>query len=134
MASSESLPAPQVRGGATRPRVVPAPLPRRPVAGGWGHDPPGHTPTTALVAATGYAALHVLLFVPVVVVFVLVKVSAALVVVWVGVLLLAVCSRRCAPWSAYTGRSRGDARHTSRCAVPTPAGRPRAACSAPPTR
>ncbi len=40
-------------------------------------------------AATGYAALHLLLFVPVVVVFVLVKVSAVLVVVWVGVLLLA---------------------------------------------
>ncbi|MCX6398672.1 MAG: sensor domain-containing protein [Propionibacteriales bacterium] len=40
-------------------------------------------------AATGYAALHVLLFAPVVVVFVLVNVSAVLVVVWVGVLLLA---------------------------------------------
>ena len=40
-------------------------------------------------AATGLAVLHVLLFVPVVVTFVLVKVSAVLVVVWVGVLLLA---------------------------------------------
>jgi len=39
-------------------------------------------------AVTGYAALHVLLFVPVVVTFVLVKVSAILVVVWVGILLL----------------------------------------------
>lgn len=40
-------------------------------------------------AATGLAALHVLLFPVVVVTFVLVKVSAALVVVWLGVLLLA---------------------------------------------
>lgn len=40
-------------------------------------------------AVTGYAALHVLLFVPVVVTFVLVVVSAALVVVWLGVVLLA---------------------------------------------
>lgn len=40
-------------------------------------------------AATGLAALHVLLFPVVVVTFVVVKVSAALVVVWLGVLLLA---------------------------------------------
>lgn len=40
-------------------------------------------------AVTGYAALQVLLFVPVLVTFVLVVVSAALVVVWLGVLLLA---------------------------------------------
>ncbi|WP_408897583.1 sensor histidine kinase [Nocardioides sp. R1-1] len=52
----------------------PEPLPAPP-AGRW--------------AATGYAALHVLLFVPVVLTFVLVKVSAVLVVVWVGILLLA---------------------------------------------
>ncbi|WP_161605376.1 sensor histidine kinase [Pimelobacter simplex] len=37
---------------------------------------------------TGYAALHVLLFVPVVVTFVLVVVSAVLVAVWVGIALL----------------------------------------------
>lgn len=41
-------------------------------------------------AATGYAALHVLLFALVVVCFVLVVVSAVLVVVWVGVVLLAL--------------------------------------------
>ena len=40
-------------------------------------------------AATGFAVLHVLLFVPVVLTFVLVTVSAVLVVVWLGVLLLA---------------------------------------------
>lgn len=39
--------------------------------------------------ATGYAALHVLLFAPLLVVLVLTLVSAALVVVWVGVVLLA---------------------------------------------
>ncbi|GAA1513239.1 sensor histidine kinase [Nocardioides humi] len=38
---------------------------------------------------TGYAALHVLLFAPIVVTFVLVVVSSVLVVVWVGILLLA---------------------------------------------
>jgi len=40
-------------------------------------------------AATGFAVLHVLLFVPVVLTFVLVTVSAVLVVVWLGVILLA---------------------------------------------
>ncbi|NYI45077.1 signal transduction histidine kinase [Nocardioides aromaticivorans] len=40
-------------------------------------------------AATGFAVLHVLLFVPVVLTFVLVTVSAVLVVVWLGVVLLA---------------------------------------------
>ena len=40
-------------------------------------------------AATGFAVLHFLLFVPVVLTFVLVTVSAVLVVVWLGVLLLA---------------------------------------------
>jgi len=42
------------------------------------------------LAATGYAALHVLLLVPVVVVFALLTVSAVLVVVWLGIGLLAV--------------------------------------------
>lgn len=56
------------------------------MSSGAGHDVDARA---ARWAATGYAALHVLLFVPVVLTFVLVTVSAVLVVVWVGVLLLA---------------------------------------------
>lgn len=49
---------------------------------------PRPTERAGSLAATGYAALHVLLWAPVVVLFVLMVVSGALVLVWVGVALL----------------------------------------------
>ncbi len=50
-------------------------------------DPPPREPADRL-AVTGYAALQVLLFVPVLAVFILTVVSGVLAVVWVGVLFL----------------------------------------------